>query len=460
MSLPARILFIALLLLVSALPGARPVSATEIIAPSGEALSIEAGGGTLLRLERPASTVFVADPSVADVQVKSQRLIYVFGKRPGSTTFYAVDGNDQVIDSRQLSVTHNVSRVSDAVQRISGENPIRIESVEGALVIEGEVNSANKARDISMLARSLLPENQPLIERVGVTGPRQVNLRVRVAEMSRDVTKQFGLNGDIVGDLGDSTIGLATGQAPGAGDALNLRVGGVSNLFTSLALGAVDINAVLDALETNGLSTTLAEPNLTARSGETASFLAGGEFPILVPQGDGSISITFKKFGVSLAFTPTVLEDGRISLHVRPEVSQLSQAGAIELAGFVVPALTTRRAETTVDLASGQSFAIAGLLESDVTQDVNKFPGLAELPILGALFRSDEFRRFESELVIIVTPYLVRPVSPTRLATPVDGFGAPSDVDRLLGRPGPVGGIPVAAAGRPRLIGPAGFRIE
>jgi pilus assembly protein CpaC len=176
----------------------------------------------------------------------------------------------------------------------------------------------------------------------------------------------------------------------------------------------------------------LAEPNLTALSGETASFLAGGEFPIPVPQEDGKVTIEFKDFGVQLAFTPVVLDRGRISLHVGPEVSELTTTGAVSINGFVIPALTTRRAETTVELGSGQSFAIAGLLKNNVDHDVSKFPGLGDLPVLGSLFRSDSFRNDETELVIIVTPYLVRPVSDPGMAVPTDGLNPPNDAERIF----------------------------
>ncbi|WP_317617548.1 type II and III secretion system protein family protein [Sphingomonas daechungensis] len=192
----------------------------------------------------------------------------------------------------------------------------------------------------------------------------------------------------------------------------------------------MDILSSLDLAEVDGLVTTLAEPNLTALSGETASFLAGGEFPIPVSQSLGSISIEYKQYGVGLAFTPVVLADGRISMRVRPEVSELSSEGSIKLNGFDVPALVTRRAETTVELGSGQSFMLAGLIRNNTTNNVDKAPFLGDLPILGALFRSTSFRRQETELVIVVTPYLVKPVS-GRLALPTDGYRAPSDAKRV-----------------------------
>jgi len=195
---------------------------------------------------------------------------------------------------------------------------------------------------------------------------------------------------------------------------------------------SVDVSGVIDALETEGLISLLAEPNLTALTGETASFLAGGEFPVPVVDNDGDVTVSFKPFGVSLAFTPTILSSNRISLKVLPEVSALSSSGAVNVNGLSIPALTTRRANTTVELGSGQSFAIAGLLQADSNQNVNEYPGLADIPILGALFRSTDFNRQETELVIIVTPYLVRPVSTNALLTPVDGFEIPDDFDRVV----------------------------
>ena len=202
-----------------------------------------------------------------------------------------------------------------------------------------------------------------------------------------------------------------------------------------------------------------------AGAGETASLLAGGEFPILVPDSNGRVTIEFKKFGISLAFTPTMIGENRVNLHVRPEVSQMSSTNSVTLGGFVVPSLTTRRVETTVELGSGQSFAIAGLLQNNITHDIRKFPALGDIPVLGALFRSDRFQRDESELVIIVTPYIVRPASRTRLAAPTDGFVPPHDIERLITggthRRNPVAGKPrtVDRSGK-ALIGPAGVQLN
>jgi pilus assembly protein CpaC len=209
--------------------------------------------------------------------------------------------------------------------------------------------------------------------------------------------------------------------------------GEAPSLAGSVVTGGLDLNYLIDALENEGFVSVLAEPNLTALTGQSANFLAGGEFPIPVPQGfGGQLGIQFREFGVRLEFAPTVLDSGRISMRVQPEVSDISTNGAITLGGIQVPAITTRRAETTVELGSGQSFAIAGLIQNDIVQDARKVPGLGDIPILGALFRSEEFRRDETELLIVVTPYIVRPVSNRQLALPTDGYIAPDDMQRFL----------------------------
>jgi len=306
---------------------------------------------------------------------------------------------------------------------------------------------------------------------VTLTDSNQINLRVRIVEVSRDLVKRIGFNIDAL-STGKFAFGIAalgatttTGAFPGA--PILVRNNGVSNLVGTGRVAGIDLNAVVDAMENEGLATILAEPNLTAVSGETASFLAGGEFPIPVPQDNGNaITVQFKKFGVSLNFIPTVLSGERIALKVAPEVSQLSESGAVVLDGFSVPSLTTRRAETSVELASGQSLAIAGLIQNNMRTDAQKVPGLGDIPILGALFRSNGFRRNETELVIIVTPYLVRPVAPTaRLATPVDGLIPANDIDRAargkvyreqIGPRASRAAGPTASG----LIGPAGFALD
>lgn len=453
------------------LTAGRTAQATEVVSVSQNALEIEADKGALVRLDGAASTVFIANPEIADVQVKSPRLVYVLGKKPGETTLYAVDRNDKVLVSQKVSVSHNISRLQTSIGSLLPDATINVRSVDGTLVLSGEAGTAREVEDARRLATQLVKDEKELVTRVAVTAPNQVNLRVRVAEVSRDVLKTFGINWDAIYRSTKFLFGIATGSPVlaggvfGAGSSFLVRNSETNSLVGSYNNGRFDLNTVIDALDNEGLISVLAEPNLTALSGQQAKFLAGGEFPILVPEKDRT-GVEFKQFGVSLAFTPTVLSPNRISLKVNPEVSELTTTGAVEVQGFTIPALTTRRVETTVELGSGQSFVIAGLLQNNTNHDVNKFPGLGDLPVLGTLFRSDQFRRNETELVIIVTPYIVRPVSSKKIASPTDGLTPPSDLDRILRgrvyRPNldqSSGGKTHATEGHV-LSGPAGFVLN
>lgn len=444
------------------------VAQSEVVNVTSEPIRLEASKGVLVRLPGPAATVFIADSDVADIQVKSPRLVYLFGKKPGDTSLFAVDAQDRVLVSRAVNVTHNLTRLNTAIQGLAPGSAVEARTVENALVLSGEVNSAGTAADLQKLTAQMLKDDKAVLNRISVRAPNQVHLRVRVAEVSRDTLKVFGFNWDALFSSGSFLFGLATGNLTNlAGTFLTRSVQEnttSNNAFGRFNRGNFDINGLIDALDDEGMISILAEPNLTALSGETATFLAGGEFPILVPD-DGRVTIEFKQFGVSLAFTPTLVSEERISLRVKPEVSELSRAGAVQLSGFTIPALTTRRAETTVELGSGQSFAIAGLLRNNVTKDLSAFPGLSELPILGTLFRSDRFRREETELVIIVTPYVVRPVSTKALASPTDGLAAPTDFGRIIHgqlhqqKLPPEPNAPRAADGR-GLVGPVGFSLD
>jgi len=445
-------------------------TAPETVGTDGT-LRIEVRKGQVIRLPHPAATVFVADPEVADVQAQSPSIVYLFGRRAGSTSLYAVDNNDQILLRTAVVVEHNLTALRSAIDLLAPGNRIKAASVDGSIVLDGTVDTPVQAQELRELGERFLGKDEVLLYRVRVAESTQVHLRVRVAEVSREVIKQFGINWDTVFETGDLLFGFATGRSAFgvAGNVLrgpSNASGGVPDLFaSSFTPGDNVINTAIDALAQEGLVNVLAEPNLTALSGETASFLAGGEFPIPVATDDNEIEIEFKEFGIQLAFTPTVLSGSRISLRVRPEVSELSEDGAIEINGLTIPALKTRRAETTVELGSGQSFAIGGLLSSGVQNAVSKTPGLGDLPVLGTLFRSTAFRRDETELVIIVTPYLVRPVDEPVLAIPNDGYKAPNDIERILegrlhsaqlhpGRGGPEG-----PQGQ-RLTGPIGFVLE
>jgi pilus assembly protein CpaC len=447
-------------------PGPALAQAGGVVVEPTTPLTLEVRKGRVIRLDRPAAAVFVADPDTADVQVHSPSLVYVLGRRAGRTSLYAVDGDDQILFRRDIVVEHNLSGLRAVLREMAPGQAVSVTSIDGAIVMDGAVADPTLAQELRETAARYLGQDETIVNRMTVSAPTQVSLRVRVAEVSREVTKLFGVNWDALFTPGDFVFGLATGRpflGPG-GNVIPLfdADGTADAVFGSYSNGSVNINGLIDALEREGLINVLAEPNLTALSGETASFLAGGEFPIPVGTDDDEITIEFKQFGVSLAFTPTVLRPDRISLRVRPEVSDITDRGAIKVNDLVIPALSTRRAETTVELGSGQSFAIGGLISNATRNNVEKFPGLGDLPILGPLFRSTNFKRSESELVIIVTPYLVRPVAEPTLASPIDGLREASDLDRILrGR--------LARAELPggrqttsvlRLVGPAGFALD
>jgi pilus assembly protein CpaC len=297
------------------------------------------------------------------------------------------------------------------------------------MLLTGTVASPEDAAEAQRLVQAYLGEGMQVVTRLRTAVPLQVNLKVRIAEVNRSALKQIGVN--LLSS--DSTGGFRFGIGQGSPAPVNGLAGNIGTaLGVSGKLFGLDLLGTLDLLASDGLSTTLAEPNLTTLSGETASFLAGGEFPIPVSQGlGGAVSVEYKSYGVALAFSPVVLADGRISMRVRPEVSELTSEGALKLNGYDVPAIATRRAETTVELGSGQSFMLAGLLRSSNNNVISRAPFLGDLPILGTLFRSRNFRRSETELVIIVTPYLVRPVN-GKLTTPLEGYRTPHEGTGIL----------------------------
>lgn len=413
---------------------AGPASAAVRAVGTGvDNLEVEVNKGVLVRLPSPAAAVFVANPEFADIAIKSPTLVYVTAKRTGETSLFAVDGNDRLLANVNLRITHNLGALNDALRRLIPDAAIDVSSIKGSIILDGSVATPDQAHEVLSLARQFLAENERIVNRLNVIGASQVNLRVRVAEVQRNALKRLGFNFDVLGIVGNFGFGLVTGRSilNTARDTFQLFGSDTSQAIGWYTSGSLDANTLIDALDNEGLITVLAEPNLTAISGETANFQAGGSFPIPVSNNDGEVSIQFKDFGILLSFTPVVLGPGRISLKVVPEVSALSTAGQISLNGYNVPSLETRRANTTVELASGQSFAIAGLMRRDTIQNMNGTPGLESLPIIGALFRSTQFQNNETELAIIVTPYLVRP-SAQRLSTPVDNFATSNDYDRIV----------------------------
>ena len=437
----------ALALAMGSLGLAAPVAAQPAAARPAETLNLSQGTGSMVRLSEPMTDLFVADDAIADVQVRSDKQLYIFGKRSGETTVYATSKSGRVVYAANVRVGNNISSVGEMLHLAMPEASIQATPMNNLVLLTGTVGSPEDVAEAERLVKAYVGDTTQVVTRLRSATPLQVNLKVRIAEMNRTLVKQFGVNiltrdsmsGSLIGNIGRGSPGtikpilgkpLDDGWVPELGEEVTFNniTGGTTLGLFGRVLG-MSVLGTLDLLENDGVVTTLAEPNLTALSGETASFLAGGEFPIPVSQSLGSITIEYKQYGVGLAFTPIVLADGRISMRVRPEVSELSNEGAVKLNDFIVPALTTRRAETTVELGSGQSFMIAGLLRNRNTNNIEKAPFLGDIPVLGALFRSTSFRRDETELVIIVTPYLVRPVS-SQLAVPTDGYRAPDDVQR------------------------------
>jgi pilus assembly protein CpaC len=423
---------------------------SEPVRPVHASISLNAGSGQVIHLHAAATNVFTADPKVAEIRPASANSLFIFGVAPGTTTVAALSSTGEAIAQYQVTVTasgFDAAQARTAIQH-GGSSSVTTRATETGVSISGHVATAGDAERAGAAARLSLPPDGKMENRLVIDGSVQVGLHVRIAEMTRTLTRDLGVNWSSAVGLGkdasfgvfsagtNTAISAATGVTPSAG---TFGIG-KSGLHDSSGNPLYNLETIIDALSQDQLVHVLAEPNLTTTSGQPASFLVGGEFPIPVATSNNTVSIEFKQYGISLAFVPTVISNNRISLHVRPEVSQLDKAngvtstlGSSGVVAISIPALTVRRADTTVELGSGQSFAIAGLLSDQTTQVTQATPGLGDLPILGALFRSDSFQRAETELVIVVTPYIVRPVSdPNAIHTAADNFHAPNDLERIL----------------------------
>ncbi len=457
---------------------ALPANAQETVAPSRD-LNLSIGRGELINVPGTMADVFVANDAVADVQVKSEHQLYLFGKSGGVTTVYASNKAGAIIWSANVRVGSNIDSVDQMLALAMPEAKISVATMgTNTFLLTGTVAAPEDAAEAERLVTAFVGDGANVISRLRTATPLQVNLQVKFAEVSRSLIREIGANLSTIDTTGGFRFGIGNGRALGngtfrtdgplgvganianpggygidplTGNVVAITGPGIKTTGSGSTLGGLghlfglDILGALDLAERVGLVTTLSQPNLTALSGETADFLAGGEFPIPISQGLGSTSIEYKKYGVSLAYTPTVLANGRISLRVRPEVSELSSQNSVTLNGFQIPALTTRRAETTIELGSGQSFMIAGLLSNNSQNAIDKTPGVGDLPILGNLFRSTSYRKGETELVIVVTPYLVQPVDANSIKLPTDGFNAPNEAARLFGMQESANGV----AGQP-----------
>ena len=450
---------------------AQPVAA---LAPTND-VTLSVGAGRMVRPNGQVFEVFVADEAIADVHASSPTQIYIFGKAAGNTTVYATDRSGRVVYSANVRVGQNLGSVSQMLELAMPEADITATPMNGMVLLTGTVAQPTDAAEAERLVQAFVGTAVQVVSRLRTATPQQVYLQVRIAEVSRSLARDIGVNLMSHNPGGGFQFGIGQGRNfspqytpggplftggtdPSDGTSSITPITGGTTLGAAGRLLGLDILGALDLAETTGQVTTLAEPTLVALSGETATFLAGGEFPVPIPQSLGTVTIEYKQYGVGLAFSPTVLEDGRISIRVRPEVSELSSSGSVRFNGFEIPALTTRRVETTVELGSGQSFMIGGLLRNHNNNSVDRAPFLGNLPIIGALFRSTRYRREETELVIVVTPYLVRPVSARQIALPTDGHRNPDEAQRLLvgqmndsrsgeQRPGPT-------AAEPRTVAP------
>ncbi|WP_374226596.1 type II and III secretion system protein family protein [Bradyrhizobium sp. SRL28] len=410
--------------------------------------------GKTIHLPGPAASIFVADPTIADYQAPSNTTIFVFGKKSGRTSLFALNDNGEALAEFRVIVKDPIEDLRAMLKAQVGDYPIQVSYTPRGAILNGTAPNADVVATAVRVTEQFLGPGALVFNKIQVAGSLQVNLSVRVAEVSRSAMKELGINLSAL----NGTFSFSSGKGTGSGTASGGGKAGIG-----FSAGSINVGAVLDALASEHLASVLAEPNLTAMSGESASFLAGGEFPIPVMQDNRQVSIQFRRFGVSLDFVPTVLNNNQINVRVKPEVSEISKEGEVKVNGMAVPALSTRRAETVIELGSGQSFAIGGLIRRNFSTDISTFPWLGDLPILGALFRSSSFQKQETELVIIVTPYIVRPASnPNRMSGPADRIGPPSDMGRALtntlaspprGRHAPRTSVPGATGG-------AGFIIE
>jgi len=474
-------------------PGQPPQRMTlpEATAPeSTETLTLTVNKSYMIEFDVDIDDVIIANDKIANIVARDRRRVAVQGVSPGESNIVFLDRSGRRIKTLEISVTDGVAgmdQLRNLIKRHVPGSKVQVESVNGRVILAGSVPNLAGADRVVQLARAYAKDDNSVLNMMAIEGKDQVTLKVRVVEMQRSVIKQMGINlsgsigfGQLTGSAFDNTISIGASNAfPIAGSSLG---GLVANLGykNTVAGGATQstVGAKVNALERVGLVRTLAEPNLAAISGEAGKFLVGGEFPVPVAQDDGKISIEFKPYGVGLGYTPVVMSEGRISLQLSVEVSELSTQGGFQSASGVVtdpttgqavaaqtitiPALKVRRAETTVEIPSGGSLVIAGLLQEATKQNLDSVPGVKDIPVLSALFRSRDFQNDETELVVIVTPYLVDPTDPQGFRDPDRGYVASNDARTILfGKLNDVYAAPGSAAARsPAPAGASGFIID
>lgn len=385
-------------------------------------ITVATNRAIVVQSDQPFAEISVANPGIADIATLSESTIYVLGKAPGRTTLtlFGVDG--ALIANVDVRVVPDIAEFKERLAEILPGEPIEVRTAGGGIVLSGTVSGARKVARAMELASRYAGDAVTNLMMVG--GSQQVMLKVRFAEMSRNTTKMLGSSIGLSGLLGGSNVKLGSGDMATTLGATPTAAGGTGAGLFSFGAGGLAVDVLIEALESKGMARTLAEPTVVAISGQSASFLAGGEIPIPGPDG----STEFKPYGVSLNFTPTVIDDNHISLRLTSEVSAID--GSLDIDGVI--GYKTRNTTTTVEMRDGQSFAIAGLLQDDFDDSVGQVPWLGDVPVLGSLFRSTKFKRQQTELVIIITPHLVKPVSGDALSMPTDRMRIPTEEELFL----------------------------
>ncbi len=419
----------------------------------------------VVRLPAAATDVLIGNPEVVDAVVRTRNTAYLFARKVGQTNAFFFDVNGRQILSLDIEVAQDTKALSKLLMRALPGTGITVDTVGDNVVLGGTAKNAGEAKTaLDLATRFAGGDEKKVVSMIAITGKEQVMLRVRIAELQRDVLKQFGVDTEVAFAVGNNFAAqfinpnpFTLGQAGPI--ATNRNIGSYVN-------GSSQVDVIVRALERDGMLRTLAEPTLTAISGEAAKFLAGGEFPVPVGNDDDGIKIEFKPFGVGLAFTPVVLSEGRISLRISTEISELTNENGLALTSdntnvsLSIPGLRVRRAETTLEMPSGGSMILAGLIKEDTKQQLNGVPGVKNLPILGTLFRSRDFQTSQTEMVVMVTPFVVNPVNENKLSTPLDRHNVATDRQTILfGRLNKVYGV---AGNRPKgtYHGNVGFIVE
>ncbi|MDP3897512.1 MAG: type II and III secretion system protein family protein [Mesorhizobium sp.] len=424
--LPALAAAVAVLLPILAPLPAQAASVIQISGNRNTLVKVAKGKPQTIKTNTAFYEIVIGDPTVANVTPLTDRSFYVLGNELGTTGIALFDENKQLVGTVDVEVTLDTDGLAGTIRDAVPGSNIKVGSANGRIVLSGSATDAVAAEKAKGIAARFSGDEE-VINSVNISSSQQVQLNVRFVEINRQVGQELGtkINASYMTPGG----GVSFNSAPSTG-----AKSAAAEILGGLTSGNFSIDVAIRALEDKGVARRLAEPNLIARSGETASFLAGGEFPIPVSEADGKITVDYKKFGVGLEFTPTVLSDGLISLDIAPEVSSIDASASYNIGNISIPGFVVRRAKTSVDLKSGQSFMIAGLLQSQNDTTTQSVPGLGKLPILGALFSSKAYQRRETDLVIIITPYLVKPIDPSKkMATPFDQTAPANNADFFLG---------------------------